>query len=194
MKRLIARVGPCTLAPNPGDPFTMLVRCVISQQISTKAAASIFAKVAAAAGGGPSGTSVPAIPLAGLTKLTEAEFKACGVSGSKYRTIRGVIDHAARPDSLAGIAQRDDDAIREQLIAIKGIGPWTVEMFLVFGLGRPDVLSVGDYGIRVAVKNEFGLRTMPKPAGLVKRAKPWQPYRSIAMWYLWRSLDPVAEK
>src|SRR5262245_51227815 len=158
MKRLIARVGPCTLTPNPADPFTLLVRCVIFQQISTKAAMSIFDKLAAAAGGGPS------VPAAKLSKLSEAKLKACGVSAPKQRALRAVIDHTkANPDLLPGIEERDDDTIREQLTEITGIGPWSADMFLMFGLGRVDVLPVGDYGLRAAVKNEFKLKELPKP-------------------------------
>src|SRR5262245_30996052 len=105
MKRLIERVGPCTLTPNPADPFTLLVRCVIFQQISTKAARSIFEKLTAAVGG-------PPVPMARLARLSEARFKACGVSGPKQRTLRAVIGHVrANPDLLPGIEARDDDTI-----------------------------------------------------------------------------------
>lgn len=185
MKRLIERVGPCTLTPNPADPFTLLVRCVIFQQISTKAAASIFNKLAALVGG-------PPVPMAKLDRLDEGKLKSCGISGPKLRTLRAVIDHVrANPDLLPDIEKRTDDTIREQLTQIKGIGPWSADMFLMFGLGRPDVLPVGDYGFRMAVKNEFKLRKMPEAAHLIKRGEVWRPYRSIATWYLWRSLEPI---
>jgi DNA-3-methyladenine glycosylase II len=183
MKRLIADVGPCMLTPNPADPFTLLVRCVISQQISTKAAESIFGKLVAAVGG-------PPVKAGKLAKLTEARFKECGVSGPKQRTLRAVIDHVrADPRLLPGIVERDDDTIREQLTAIKGIGPWSVDMLLIFGMGRADVLPVGDYGFRSAVKNLFKLKELPKPDEATRIATPWVPYRSIATWYLWRSLE-----
>lgn len=188
MKRLIGVVGPCTLTPNSADPFTLLVRCVISQQISTKAARSIFARLAEAAGGGES------VPVAKLAKLTEAKYKACGVSGPKQRTLRAIIDHTrANPDLLPGIEERDDATIREQLTEIKGIGPWSADMFLIFGISRIDVLPVGDYGLRAGVKKEFKLKELPKPAQLEKIAEPWRPYRSIATWYFWRSLGPVPQ-
>jgi DNA-3-methyladenine glycosylase II len=183
MKRLIARVGPCTLAPNPEDPFTLLVRCVISQQISTKAAESIFGKLAALVDG-------PPVPMARVARFGDAKLRSCGLSGPKQRTLRAVIDHVrANPDLLPGITLRDDETIRAQLTAIKGIGPWSVDMFLMFGLGRPDVLPVGDFGFRAAVRNLFKLRKDPSPDGYVRRAEPWRPYRSIATWYLWRSLS-----
>lgn len=202
MKQLIGRVGPCTLVPKEEDPFTLLVRCVIGQQISTKAASSIFDRLAGAVAGPPAphptdGMSVgmwqreTTIPLAKLAKFTEAKYKACGVSGPKQRTLRAVIDHVkGNPALLTDIPNLDDDAIREQLTVIKGIGPWTVDMFLLFGLGRPDVWPVGDFGIKVAVRTLFNLRKLPDAEKLTKIAKPWGPYRSVASWYLWRSLDP----
>lgn len=183
MKRLIQQVGPCTLTPDPADPFTMLVRCIIFQQLSTKAAASIFAQLLARVGG-------PPVPLTRLARLSDRTLRSCGISGPKQRALRAVIDHVrAHPDLLPGIADRDDDTIREQLTQITGIGPWSVDMFLMFGLGRLDVLPVGDYGFRVAVKNEFHLPELPTAKELVQRGEVWRPYRSIATWYLWRSLE-----
>jgi len=189
MKQLITTVGPCTLTPNPADPFTLLVRSVIGQQISSKAASSIFAKLASFVGG-------PPIPKAKLSKLTDAEFKACGVSAPKLRTLRAVVAHVeAHPELLPGIEERDDDILRGQLTEIKGIGPWSVDMLLIFGFGRPDVLAVGDYGLLVALKNQFSLEKLPKAAEATALAEKWKPYRSVAMWYLWRSLEkPASEK
>jgi len=185
MKKIIGTVGPCTLTPNPADPFTLLVRCVIAQQISTKAAESIYGRLASLVGG-------PPIPMAKLEKLTEDKFKACGVSGPKQRTLRAVIDHIkANPELLPGIQERDNETIHEQLTTIKGIGPWSADMFLIFGLGRPDVLPVGDYGLRAGLKVHFKLKELPKPDKAVELSEPWQPYRSIATWYLWRSLESV---
>lgn len=187
MKQLIARIGPCTLTPQPGDPFTLLVRCVIAQQISGKAANSITAKLAAALDG-------PPILLDKLSAMAEAQFKACGVSGPKQRTLRAVCSHIqANPELLPGIESWEDDRIREQLTAIKGIGPWTVDMFLMFGIGRADVLPVGDLGLRMGVRDEFGLKELPSPAELTKIAEPWRPHRSIATWYFWRSKGPVPQ-
>lgn len=187
MKGLIKRVGPCTLVAMPDDPFTLLVRCVISQQISTKAARSIFDRLAALVGG-------PPVKPEAIAALTDDQLAACGISGPKRRTIRALVEHFdANPHILPGIIDRDDDLIREQLVAIKGIGPWSVDMFLMFGLGRPDVLPVGDYGFRVGMMKAFGLRKQPKPDRLVKLTEHWRPYRSIATWYLWRSLGPVPQ-
>lgn len=187
MKTLITRVGPCTLVTAPGDPFTLLIRSVIAQQISSKAAKSISARLVAAVGG-------PPVPRDRLAAMTEAEFKACGVSGPKQRTLRAVCDHvAANPDLMPGIETWDDDAIRAGLTAIKGIGPWTVDMLLIFGISRPDVLPVGDLGVRMGVRDEYGLKELPTKDELIEIAEKWRPYRSIASWYMWRSRGPVPQ-
>ncbi len=184
LKQVIGLVGPCTMIPFPGDPFTLLVRCVIYQQISTKAAKSIFDKLQTAMGGS-------SIPMARLAQLTNEEFKACGISGPKQRTLRAVIEHhKTNPDLLKSIPNLADDEVTERLTQIKGIGPWTADMFLMFGIMRPDVFPVGDYGVRVAIKKLFRLRKMPDAAKCHKLGAPWKPYRSVASWYLWRSLEP----
>jgi DNA-3-methyladenine glycosylase II len=183
MKELIARVGPCSWAPKLGDPFTLIVRCVLGQQISGKAAESIYAKLTAAVGG-------PPIALKKLAKLTDEQYQACGVSGPKRRTLRALCEYAlANRDFLPGLPTRDDDLLREQLVSIKGIGPWTVDMFLMFAINRPDILATGDYGIKVGVQKLLGLPELPKPAELERIAEPWRPHRSVAMWYIWRSLE-----
>ena len=182
MKTLVKGVGPCTLAPKTDDPFTLIIHCIISQQISTKAASSISAKLVAAVKG-------PPIHRDRLAKLTEAEFRACGISGPKQRTLRAVVDHvAANPKLLPGIHERDDDAIREQLTAIKGIGPWTVDMFLMFAISRPDVLPVGDLGLKMGVKRFYGLSDLPTAAELSAIAEKWKPYRTVGTWYIWQGL------
>jgi DNA-3-methyladenine glycosylase II len=187
LKALIRRVGPCTWTPATDDAMTMLVRCVISQQISTKAAKSIFEKLAATCGGVP-------IPRDRLLALAEADFKACGVSGPKQRTIRAVVDHLdANPDVLPGIETRDEPTLRAQLTRIKGIGNWSVDMFLMFGQGRADVLPVGDLGLRMGVRDEYGLTELPGTDELTALAAKWVPYRSVATWYFWRSRGPVPQ-
>ena len=181
MKDLIARVGPCTWAAVSPDPFTVLVWCIVYQQLSTKAAGTIFARLAATVGGVP-------IARDRLAALTETDFRACGVSGPKQRALRALADHvAADPALLVDTAARDDALLREQLTAIKGIGPWSVHMFLMFGLLRPDVLPVGDLGLRMGVRDEYGLADLPSPAELEAVAEKWKPYRSVATWYFWRS-------
>jgi DNA-3-methyladenine glycosylase II len=181
LKGLIKKVGPCTWAPVSDDPFTVLVRCVVYQQISTKAAKSIFERLTAAAGGMP-------IARARVAALSDADFQACGVSGPKRRALRAVADHvAANPDLLPAVNDLDEAELRPRLTAITGVGPWTVDMFLMFGLCRPDVLPVGDLGLRAGVKDMYGLKELPTPAEVTARAEPWRPYRSVATWYFWRS-------
>ena len=187
LKDVIARVGPCTWAPAQDDPFTLIVRCIISQQISGKAAESISARLVQVAGGSP-------ISPKRLAKLTDEQYQACGISGAKRRTFQAICDYVkANPDFLLGIATREDDELREQLVSIKGIGPWTVDMFLMFGLGRMDVLPVGDYGVKSGVQKLFGLGALPKPAEMERIAEPWRPFRSVASWYVWRSLDAAKQ-
>jgi DNA-3-methyladenine glycosylase II len=187
MRRLIKQVGPCTWVPVSDDPFTILVRCVIYQQISTKAAKSIFDRLAAACGGLP-------IARDRLVALRESNFRACGVSGPKQRALRAVTAHIdANPDLLPGIEGREEAILRTQLTAIKGIGPWSVDMFLMFGLGRPDVLPVGDLGLRAGVRDEYGLKELPDAAAVTELAERWRPYRSVATWYFWRSRGPVPQ-
>jgi DNA-3-methyladenine glycosylase II len=181
LKGLIKQVGPCTWAPVSDDPFTVLVRCVVYQQISTKAAKSIFERLAAAAGGLP-------IPRDRLAALSDAEFAACGVSGPKRRALRAVAGHvAANPDLLPAVADLDEAELRPRLTAITGVGPWTVDMFLMFAICKPDVLPVGDLGLRMGVRDVYGLKDLPTPAEVLARAEAWRPYRSVATWYFWRS-------
>lgn len=177
---LIKRVGPCTLAPHP-DPFVLLVRCIISQQISGKAAESIAARLELALA--PRG-----IAPAGLRAMTDEALQACGLSGPKRKSIRDILDHLERrPRLLHGLAQVDDDELRSRLLPIHGVGPWTIEMMQIFGLGHTDVLPVGDLGLRLGVKELFGLAEVPGPKELVELAEPWRPYRTVATWYLWKS-------
>ncbi len=187
MKALVKGVGPCTLVPKAEDPFTLLVNCVLSQQISTKAANSIAARLAVAVKG-------PPIRHEALAKLTEQEFQACGISGPKQRTLRAILEHlSANRKLLADIAEREDSEIRTSLTAIKGIGPWTVDMFLMFGICKPNILPVGDLGLRAGVKRFYEMKELPTVAELEAIAQKWQPYCTIGTWYIWQGLKlPVA--
>ncbi len=188
LKTVIKRVGPCTWVPAADDPFTLLVRCVISQQISGKAAQSISGKLMQIAG-------PQIIAPRRLAKLTDEQLEACGVSGPKRRTLRAVCDYVqANRKFLPGILASSDDELRDQMVSISGIGPWTVDMFLMFSINRPDVLATGDYGIRVGMRKLFNLPDLPKPAEMERLAEPWRPHRSVAMWYLWRYLDLEKQK
>jgi DNA-3-methyladenine glycosylase II len=186
LARVIEAVGPCTLRPNP-DLFTVLVHTVISQQISVKAAASIAGRLYAALG--KKGLTPKAV-----LALPDEQLQAAGLSGAKRRSIRALAAsiHDGTLD-LPGLMKHDDEAVAAALLPLWGIGRWSVDMVLIFGLGRPDVLPVGDFGLRAGVKKQFGLSELPTPGELEELARPWQPYRTIATWYFWRSLGAVPQ-
>jgi DNA-3-methyladenine glycosylase II len=178
---IVARVGPCRLRPKK-DRFGTLVRAIIGQQISTKAAASIDAKLKALSGD-------PHEPEA-LLKLGDARLRTVGLSGVKAQYVLNLADAVASDRlPLRRIGTWDDETIIARMTEIKGIGRWTAEMFLIFALNRPDVLPIHDLGIRVGFRNHCGLDDLPKPMDCVPLAEPWRPYRTVAMWYFWRSLD-----
>jgi DNA-3-methyladenine glycosylase II len=185
-KRLITAVGPCTLQPHP-DGFRLLVRAIVSQMISTKAAASIFAKLEALLG---RRKLTPAAILA----LEETALRGVGLSGAKARSLLDLAERVgARTLPLGRFPQLGDDEVIEHLIAVRGIGRWTAEMFLIFSLGRLDVWAVDDFGLRAGVRELYGLKELPTRAAMREVAEPWRPYRSVASWYLWRSRDGMAQ-
>ncbi len=183
MRRLIRRHGACDLSRSRHEgPFHALVQAIVSQQLSTRAAATIIRRVLDLCGGAPTPTI--------LARLTDADLRTAGLSGQKVRYVR---DLAARVRAgtlrLEGLDTLDDGAVIDALTAVTGIGRWTAEMFLIFRLQRADVLPVGDLGILRAVQQNYGLRQKPTPARLLALGEPWKPYRSVASWYLWASLD-----
>ena len=183
IRDLMRRHGRCGLADaQHTDPFRALVRAIVSQQLSTKAAATIAGRVEALLGG----TLTPE----GIAGVSDPQLRAVGLSGQKIGYMRDLcarIQDGSLPlDSLHTL---DDAAVIEALTKVKGIGRWTAEMFLMFRSHRPDVLPVGDLGIVKAVQRAYGLRKAPDPKRLTRIGEPWRPYRSIACWYLWASLD-----
>jgi DNA-3-methyladenine glycosylase II len=159
-----------------------LVRAIIGQQISSKAAASIDARLRAQAGD-------PHTPD-GILAAGEAGLRGVGLSGVKARYALNLASSVQTGDvPLHKFHRWTDEQIVESLTTIKGIGVWTAEMFLIFSLGRPDVFPVGDLGIRVAIRNRIGLIELPTPSICRALGEPWKPFRSVASWYLWRSLD-----
>ncbi len=184
---LIARTGPCRMGARAAesDHFEGLVSAIASQQLSTKAAATIFARVKAL-GLDETGRFHPTTLLA----RDEMSLRGAGLSGQKARYIRDVCEKvtsgALALDSLHAI---DDEAVIEALCSVKGVGRWTAEMFLMFRLGRPDVLPVGDLGIQKGFMKLFALKTLPTPEKMAKLAKPFRPHRSVACWYLWRLVE-----
>jgi DNA-3-methyladenine glycosylase II len=184
IRDLVRAHGPCGLpTAQHADPFKALVRAIIGQQLSTKAAATIHARVVALC---PDGTLTPDA----IACLTDEQLRASGLSTQKLRYLRDlsarVHDGSLPLDTLDTLP---DDEVIERLMQVKGIGRWTAEMFLMFRLHRPDVLPVGDLGIVKAVQRAYRLRKAPTPDRLMKIGESWRPYRSVACWYLWASLD-----
>jgi DNA-3-methyladenine glycosylase II len=186
LKKLIAQYGAVTLQPS-SDHFGVLVRCVVAQQISTKAAASISSRLCAALG--KKGLKAHAI-----ARLEEEKIRECGLSTAKTRAVRDlaakVLDGTV---DLTTIHLKPDEEVIEHLMPVCGIGRWTAEMFLIFALGRLDVLPLGDLGFRVGVQRQLGLEEVPDKTRLVEIAELWRPYRTVATWYLWRSFGPVPQ-
>ena len=185
LRDLMRRHGPCGLADSQHtDPFQALVHAIISQQLSTKAAATIAARVDALLDGLPMPARVAAV--------SDAQLRRAGLSGQKVSYLRDlcarVTDGSLPLDALDHMP--DEDVIAT-LTRVKGIGRWTAEMFLMFRLHRPDVLPVGDLGIVKAVQRAYRLRTLPSPTRLLRLGESWRPYRSVACWYLWASLSNV---
>lgn len=181
---LIRRVGPCRLGGSAtADPFVLLLRAIVSQQLSTKAAATIFGRLCALF---PDGAPTPRR----LLSFDDATLRGVGLSTNKVRFVR---DLAARVRDgrldLAALPGQDDAAALQALTAVLGIGRWTAEIFLMFQLHRPDVFPADDLGLLTALQRVYGLRTRPTPKRAAKLADPWRPHRSVAAWYLWRSLE-----
>lgn len=181
LRPLIEKVGPCLLR-RPAEPFQALVRTVLAQQISTKAAAAIGDRLRERV------RRTGLTPKA-LAKLSDEAYRSCGISAAKSRTIRTLARRVLLGEiDFARLTRASEEAIAGVLLPTPGIGPWSVHMYLMFGLARPDVLPTGDYGIRVAVQRHYGLRLLPAPPEIERIAEPWRPYRTVASWYLWRSL------
>jgi DNA-3-methyladenine glycosylase II len=180
---LIRKHGECGLAKaQRSDHFSALVRAITGQQLSTKAAATIFGRLAALM---PDG-----VTPAAMSSLTDEQMRAVGMSRQKISYFRDLSDKAStRVVPLNALDAMSDEEVIAALTAVKGIGRWSAEMFLMFRLHRPDVLPVDDLGIVNAVKNVYKLRKRPSAERIRKLGEAWRPYRSVASWYLWRSLD-----
>jgi DNA-3-methyladenine glycosylase II len=184
LRRVIERVGPCRLTlRTEGVDFDHLARAIVYQQLAGKAAAAIHGRLLGLYGDRP---PTPAE----LLGTPAARLRRAGLSRQKLAYLRALARHVhtgALP--LGDLSDLADEAIIEAVTQVQGIGVWTAQMFLMFRLGRPDVLPALDFGIRNAVRLAYGLRTMPTAAQLERIAAPWRPYRTVACWYLWRSLD-----
>jgi DNA-3-methyladenine glycosylase II len=182
---VIRRVGACGLERR-GDPYRYLVRSVLYQQITGHAARAIEARLRTAFGG-----RIPTPDR--LRAASPALLRACGLSRQKIASLHAIAaafdDRVLDPRRLARL---DDDGVVAAVTTVRGVGPWTAHMLLMFSLGRPDVLPVGDYGVRKGAMTLYGLAALPRPAELQVIAEPWRPWRSVASWYLWRVLDAAA--
>ena len=167
----------------PGEAYGTLVRSIVGQQLSTKAAATIYGRVLERFGGH---TPTPKQ----LLKADPEDLRAAGLSRAKVAYLRDLAEHVEDGAlELERLPDLPDEEVAAQLMAIKGLGQWTADMFLIFHLGRPDILPVGDQGIRRAIQVQYGLRKLPDAKRMQTIAKPWRPYRSLASLYLWTSLD-----
>ena len=179
---VVEQVGPCRITLRR-DRFESLARIILYQQLAGPAAKAIHDRLIA---------RLPEnrLTATGLSALDDEGFRAAGVSGQKRAYLRSLaeitLDGRVR---FQGLAARTDEEVIAELTQVKGVGVWSAHMFLMFTLGRPDVLPVGDLGVRSAMRNLFELAALPDPADCERLAAPWRPYASIASWYCWRSLD-----
>jgi 3-methyladenine DNA glycosylase/8-oxoguanine DNA glycosylase len=179
-------VGPCRLRTDEtGGAFAALVESIVYQQITGKAAASIYGRVRKLI---KRRHPRPQDILA----ATEEALRGAGLSRQKVAYLRDLAEKVRDGLKLRALGRLENEAVIEALTEVKGIGRWTVEMFLIFRLGRLDVLPVHDYGIRKAMQRAYRLRKLPNPDRMRRLAEPWRPYRSVACWYLWRSLESKA--
>jgi DNA-3-methyladenine glycosylase II len=178
---IIERVGPCRMEFGVPE-FHSLAEAIVYQQLNGKAAVTIFKRFATLAGD-------PVKPD-GILKLTDAQLRSVGLSKQKSSYLKDMAARASRGDlDFTRLPDMTDDEVIKHLTQVKGVGVWTAHMFLMFTLKRPNVLPTGDFGIQMAMKKHYKKRKMPKPEVMAKIAKVWEPYRSVACWYLWRSLD-----
>lgn len=195
MAALIERVGRIDIETRlrrrkeeaPADAYGALLRAIVGQQLSTKAARTIYLRVLDLFGG-----TTPSPEQ--LLEASEEDLRACGLSGRKTEYVRDLARHVLGGElELDRLAELEDEEVIEEIVAVRGLGRWTAEMFLLFHLQRPDVLSGGDLGIRKAIQVEYGLEEMPTPTRVLEIGEPWRPHRSLASLYLWESLAAVPD-
>ena len=190
LARVIRRIGSFpTKKQKPQPPFASLLQAIVYQQLAGKAAATIFGRVKALAA---SGFPTPEEILS----LDETKLRGAGLSRQKIAAVKDLaaktLDGTVPP--LGKIRRMSEEEIHERLTQVHGIGEWSVQMFLMFRLGRPDVLPVHDYGIRKGFQRVYGHKDVPKPQVILEHGERWRPYRSIASWYLWRALEEKQTK
>jgi DNA-3-methyladenine glycosylase II len=195
MAALIERIGPIDIEKRlrrrkeerPADAYGALLRAIVGQQLSTKAARTIYLRVLDLFGG-----QTPSPEQ--LLTAREKDLRAAGLSGRKTEYVRDLASHVLAGElELDRLEELGDEEVIEEIVAVRGLGRWTAEMFLLFHLERRDVLSGGDLGIRKAIQVEYGLEEMPPPARVLEIGEPWRPHRSLASLYLWESLAVVPQ-
>jgi len=181
LRAIIERIGPFRMEYGPPE-FHSLAEAIVYQQLNGKAAVVIFNRFTALAG-------EPLTP-AGILKLTDEQMRSVGLSKQKSLYLRDMAERAISGQlDFSKLHEMSDEEVIKHLTQVKGVGVWTAQMFLMFTLKRPNVLPTGDFGVQSAIKRHYNKRKLPKPAQMEKLAKPWEPYRSIACWYLWKSMD-----
>lgn len=184
LRGIIDRVGAYRIQFRDPD-FETLVKSIVYQQLSGRVASVIFGRLAEAVGG--------KLTPENILKLRPVRMRALGLSSQKTAYIRDLARHARDGHVVfEELAELPDDLVIERLTQVKGIGEWTAHMFLIFALRRPNILPTGDLGIRNAIRVAYGLEALPNPAEIEMLSEPWRPYRTVASWYLWRSLEPNA--
>jgi 3-methyladenine DNA glycosylase/8-oxoguanine DNA glycosylase len=184
LRGIVDRIGPCAIEVyDDQTPFAALLESICYQQLTGKAAATIHGRVVKLAGRVTPGR---------LASLGDDDLRAAGLSWAKIASVRDLCARTDRTMSMRSLEALEDDAVVERLSAVRGIGRWTAEIFLIFRMGRPDVLPVGDYGVRKAMQIAWSLPELPKPAEMQRLAEPWRPWRTAASWYLWKSRGGAA--
>jgi DNA-3-methyladenine glycosylase II len=181
LRAIIERVGPCRMEFSLPE-FSSVAEAIVYQQLNGKAAVTIFKRFAAVAG--------EPLTAEGILKLSDEQLRAAGLSRQKSTYLKDLA--AKTKDGLLNFArlpEMTDEEVTEHLTQVKGIGVWTAHMFLIFSLRRANVLPTGDYGVQMAIRKYYKKRKLPKPKDMEKIARAWEPYRSVACWYMWRSLD-----
>ncbi|NNF57198.1 MAG: DNA-3-methyladenine glycosylase 2 family protein [Rhodothermaceae bacterium] len=181
---LIAAVGPCTLEIRAHEPFVALLRAIVYQQLSGKAAGTIHGRVLALFG-------AEVLSPEALLAVPDEALRGAGLSRAKTRAVKDLAEKTLDgtvPDQTA-LQPLTNEEVIERLTAVRGVGPWTVEMLLMFTLGRPDVLPVADLGVRHGYRLLYDHDELPSPSALRAHGERWRPWRSVASWYLWRAVD-----
>jgi DNA-3-methyladenine glycosylase II len=180
---LIEKHGSCTIKPLLDNPFHALASSIIGQQLSAHAARAIKNRLFNLIGD-------TYLTPERLLKITPAKLRSAGLSLAKATYILNIAKALKKDEfSFSAIINKKDEDVIDELVALPGVGRWTAEMFLIFGLGRPDILSVNDAGLKKAFKLTYQLKDTPSESDMIKLSANWRPYRSVASWYLWRTLD-----